>query len=105
MIPEALTFKLRGNYGRQNNIVFLNGKYLNIMESQIYYNHSTDFAWGYGGQGPSQLAFAILLKLKGLWFAKDHFYDFKWDFIAGLKNESFPETEFTYTFKNGQEAL
>lgn len=47
-------------------------------------NHSpTGFAWGYGGSGPSQLAFAILAFEIGPDDAKSLYQDFKRDFVAG----------------------
>lgn len=37
------------------------GRMLPIAPSQAVFNHSSEFNWGYGGSGPSQLALAILL--------------------------------------------
>lgn len=58
-----------------------------------YVNHSPDgFSWGYGGSGPSQAAFAILMYILGeneLKFIKNVYQDFKFDIIAKLNmNES-----------------
>lgn len=58
-------------------------------------NHSpTGFAWGYGGSGPAQLAYAILRNYLGehniarsKTIAKALYQRFKWDVIAPLKWE------------------
>ncbi len=58
-------------------------KHLRPQPSQRVWNHSPDgFSWGYGGSGPAQLALAILLDAYGEQFAKKHYQDFKWEFVA-----------------------
>ena len=57
-----------------------------------YVNHSPDgYAWGYGGSGPAQLAFAILLDATGnIDRALAAYQDFKWEVIANIpKDENF----------------
>lgn len=50
-------------------------------------NHSpTGFAWGYGGSGPAQLAFAILADAKNTSAAMRHYQHYKREFIAKLEN-------------------
>jgi hypothetical protein len=46
----------------------------------------TGFAWGYGGSGPAQLAFALLAAVVGVERAQDPelYQRFKFDFIAKL---------------------
>ena len=39
-----------------------NGQDLDIARSQAVQNHSVGFSWAYAGQGPLQLALAILLE-------------------------------------------
>jgi hypothetical protein len=59
-------------------------------------NHSPDgFAWGYGGSGPAQTAFALLLDTTGnIDRALAAYQDFKWEVIAKLPmNENFRLTE------------
>lgn len=75
---------IRGIYA-EDCIVILDGKQLFPKRSFKYVNHSpTGFAWGYGGSGPSQLAFAILLEAKvkpEVAMALHHY--FKDDFLMG----------------------
>lgn len=58
-------------------------------------DHSpTGFAWGYGGSGPAQLAFAILYDYfsdKDIAFR--NYQQFKWEVISKLKQDE----EFTLT--------
>jgi Family of unknown function (DUF6166) len=46
----------------------------------------TGFAWGYGGSGPAQLAFALLAAVVGVERASEPqmFQNFKWDVIGRL---------------------
>jgi len=61
----------------------VDGKTIFPFESQKIRNHSpTGFEIGYGGDGPSQLALAILLDLYGQSIALKYYADFKWKFIA-----------------------
>ena len=53
---------IKGEYGTKN--VWLNGKQLTPEHSQQIYKHSSNgFDWGHSGDGPSQLALAILLEV------------------------------------------
>ena len=62
--------------------VYLDGKYLNPVPSQDYYNHSPDgFSWGYGGSGPAQIALAVVLKITG---KSDGYQNFKSKVIAAI---------------------
>jgi len=101
MNPRLMIFRLKGIYGvaEESNTVWLNGQKLDIKPSQAIIKHSLEFAWGYLGSGPAQLALAILLELRGRVFAMVHYQQFKEDIIAQIPNENFPEQEFTYTFK------
>jgi hypothetical protein len=61
-----------------------------------YVNHSPDgFAWGYGGSGPAQLAFALLLDVTGnIDRALAAYQDYKWQVIAKLPiDQNFQLTE------------
>jgi len=53
-----------------------------------YVNHSpTGFEWGYGGSGPAQLAFALLLDQTGnVATAREFYQDFKWRVIAKIQS-------------------
>jgi Family of unknown function (DUF6166) len=55
-----------------------------------FVNHSpTGFEWGYGGSGPAQLSFAILLDYFGNPDEARKFYQFfKWHVIANLSGNS-----------------
>jgi len=70
--------------------VYIDGKLLDPLRSQKVYNHSPDgFNWGYGGSGPAQLALAILLEFTDIDTAVKHYSDFKWAFLACLKEDTF----------------
>lgn len=52
-------------------------------------NHSPDgFEWGYGGSGPSQLAFAILADLIGVSKAVAFYQSFKSAWVAKIDREN-----------------
>jgi hypothetical protein len=57
-------------------------------------NHSPDgFAWGYGGSGPAQLAYAILFDLTGDRDKSQQFYQlYKWSVVARLPREPWTVT-------------
>jgi hypothetical protein len=59
-----------------------------------FVNHSpTGFEWGYGGSGPAQLAFAILLDhLKSAEQARLYYQDFKDSLIAKLSADTWELT-------------
>jgi len=51
--------------------------------SQMVCNHSPDgFNWGYGGDGPAQLALGLLLDATDEETARKYYQDFKWDIVA-----------------------
>lgn len=62
-------------------------------------NHSPDgFNWGYGGSGPTQLAFAIMYEYGKSKFSKEidaykfaiaHYIKFRDDYIASVQESSF----------------
>jgi hypothetical protein len=56
--------------------------------------HSPDgFAWGYGGSGPAQLAFAILCDLYGEETARNFYQDFKDKVVSRLHPDKWRLTE------------
>jgi len=63
--------------------------YIELMASS-----PTGFEWGYGGSGPAQLAFAILMDLfqeqEKAWM---YHQDFKWDVIAKLNLQQWEISE------------
>lgn len=69
--------------------VAIDGRVLNPARSLDYVRHSPDgFEWGYGGSGPSQLAFAILLELTDdPEFAQANYMTFKWQFVAAWSRD------------------
>lgn len=71
--------------------VYVNGSLLYLEPSQALYDHGADsFEWSYGGQGPSQLALAILLDYTDdPELSMKHSQQFKWDFIAVAPFEGF----------------
>lgn len=72
--------------------VWLDGIPLDPKPSQSVHNHSPDgFNWGYGGSGPSQLALAIVLKIKG---SPADYQDFKWQTIANIPQDEDFKIEF-----------
>ena len=65
------------------NEVRLLGGILPLAPSVQYVNHRVDsFAWGYGGAGPSQFAFALLLHFCGAENAFLYNNAFKWDVLV-----------------------
>lgn len=69
--------------------VLVNDKILKIEDSQKFIKHSSEFAWGYCGSGPSQTALAILLAI-GLPFNEVSYmyHDFKNECIAKIPMDS-----------------
>ena len=66
--------------------------YLSKYSTEIY--HSEDFAWGYGGSGPAQLAYAILRDYTGDIKVSELLYQlFKWEVISKIKGDSFLLTD------------
>lgn len=71
-------------------IVTLNGEELSLEESLEHIQKSpTGFNWGYGGSGPSQLAFEMCRKLYGKKVASHAFQVFNWKYIAEIKTHEF----------------
>ena len=67
-------------------VVTVNGERLDPRLDLV--NHSPDgFAWGYGGSGPAQLAFAILCDLYGEDMARNFYQDFKWKVVNNLPQD------------------
>ena len=77
--------KIRGTYPECR--VTVNGKVLDIKESQAVWYKSEEFAWGYGGSGPSQLALSILLEFVRPEIALVWFQYFKEAFLMKTKTE------------------
>ncbi len=63
--------------------VTVDGKDLPLYDAEV--KHSSEFAWGYGGSGPAQLAYAILRDHVGdMMVAALIHQEFKFEVIAGL---------------------
>lgn len=61
---------------------------------RLYGVHSpSGFEWGYGGSGPSELAYCILADLMGLRYAQMQHMQFKWDVTAKLPHDAWRLTE------------
>jgi hypothetical protein len=76
--------------------VTVGSKKLDIGPSQSIRNHSEEFAWGYGGSGPSQLALAILYDFtERRKFSEMAAVYFKEHFIVGLPNDVGSKWEIT----------
>ena len=71
---------------------------LSPSESQKFDGFNSVFSWGYRGDGPSQLALAILLETTNdAKFSLSHYGEFLDDFIAGLSESCWAID--TYTIK------
>jgi hypothetical protein len=87
--PETLKqlFLVRLKKG-EKNFVSIDGVELLPDESLAHVNHSPDgFNWGYTGSGPHQLAFALLLKLRGLEYAQSNYRHFCHSAVATWKED------------------
>lgn len=62
---EPVVVKVRVPAGKEVMIEELKAEPLDIGPSLAVYNHTSGFAWGYGGSGPAQLALALLLDATG----------------------------------------
>ncbi len=70
------------------NRVYINGKQISWKKSTQYLLISkTGFNWGYGGAGPQQLAFAILLELTNEKIARSLCFEFTQEFVAKLPSD------------------
>lgn len=69
--------------------VFKNSQPFTHKRSYKYVKHSPDgFAWGYGGSGPSQLAFALLLEeTNNVDLSLKLYQEYKREVIAALPQE------------------
>lgn len=66
------------------------GEYKSLPLCLDKVNHSPDgFEWGYGGSGPSQLAYAILHQYAGPFTADKYYQEFKRDFIQDIHSDEF----------------
>ena len=60
-----------------------------LQRGTEHVNHSPDgFEWGYGGSGPAQLAFAILLHHSGLEAALSYYQRFKAEVIQNITDDT-----------------
>jgi hypothetical protein len=68
--------------------IIVNGEQLLPGESRKIRDHSNKFNYGYGGNGPAQLALALCLRF-GLTEeeALKHYQNFKWEVIAKLHDQ------------------
>ncbi len=90
VFPQPEPIMLRGEWSTHR--VWLNGKEITPAKSLSLVKHSPNgFAWGYGGNGPAQLALAILIELVGKRLALNWYHDFKNSFIARLPEEDFEQ--------------
>lgn len=66
----------------------------NVPHTRVHHS-PTGFEWGYGGSGPAELAYNILLAYFDARVAQRHYQDFKWKFITPLpENGGFiPKTD------------
>ncbi len=56
------------------------------LPEHIVRHSPTGMSWGYGGSGPADLAFSMLVECgSGMIEAFEFHQDFKWEVIAGLK--------------------
>lgn len=54
---------------------------------RVFVHHSpTGYGWGYGGSGPADFAYNILMLFEPAQFCQAHYQDFKWKFVATLPN-------------------
>ena len=80
--------EIRGTW--ESKRVWIDDLELTPEWSQQVRNHSADgFSWGYGGNGPAQLALALLLELTSEDLALLWYQDVKWNVIARLPQDDF----------------
>jgi hypothetical protein len=88
-LPEVVT--IRGEAETRN--IYINDKWLDPKYSLfIRYQSPDGFDWGYGGNGPAQLALAILMHFLPIEDALIYYHDFKWKVIASLPMTDFQTT-------------
>jgi len=77
--------KTKGGIGGQAIVVKENNRQYPLPHIE---KHSPDgFNWGYGGSGPADTAYSILVDCLGEDQAKGLYQFFKWDFVASWGNE------------------
>lgn len=64
-------------------VVTVDGK---PLKHRVYHS-PTGFNWGYGGSGPADLARSILWDLIGIEPFPGLYQEFKWEFVAGWKDQ------------------
>jgi hypothetical protein len=106
--PDTDCVRYEGHYDEALDLcyveVFKPGKSpYPMQERQDIINHSpTGIAWGYGGSGPAQCAFAILMDYLGdEQRARTLYQDFKFRVIAALP----PNTAWTLTGRHIENAI
>jgi hypothetical protein len=93
------TYEAQGGFWNDGNVwVCIDGQRLGELDPhfEVINKSPTGFAWGYGGSGPAQLAFAILADVIGVERASnpEMFQRFKFDVIGKLdKDKGFRITE------------
>ena len=81
---------IRNEAIRQRTRVYINGKQLSLKKSLEYVRIGySGFEWGYGGAGPQQLSFAILLELTNEYIAHALCGSFAEEFVAKLPKGNF----------------
>jgi len=73
VVPTQITFSLEGHTEQPGyrRVVVLNGKRL-AKDFPSLDVRAEEFAWGYGGTGPHELARAVLAELVGVNFTYNH---------------------------------
>ncbi len=92
---SKMKIRLRGEV-ETRKVWIKTGKMQQFTEIKLYRSqrcraHSREFAWGYSGSGPAQLALAIMILLTD---EPGNYQGFKADYIANLPQGDFEE-EFT----------
>jgi len=86
ILSDRRSWEIHGNAATRH--VFVGTDRLDHAESLKHVNHSPDgFNWGYGGSGPAQLAFALLLKFFGPTAAKQLYQQFKVDYVSTWRQD------------------
>jgi len=76
-------FRVKAPYCKHR--IYIDGKRLSFRKSLKYIRIGyTGFEWGYGGAGPQQLAFAILLELTNEKIARTLLLEFTQRFVSKL---------------------
>jgi len=59
----------------------------NNLPTHIIRHSPTGMNWGYGGSGPADLAFSLLVAVIGRDEAEKYYQKFKWDFVAAWTDD------------------